>query len=237
MGSDANDLDTAGLLEHPLSADAAASPPPQPRAVRGQRGGGAPRAGRADARQTPTRAAGPDAGPDADTSLMGERGLEASALLDVLLGGAEYNLQPPCRLERDVLRVRQRSWALRAPSPRDSHDGMRRAPSIGRVRRRGRAARRMLLPAPALPTSGLRHGSGSKRSPRAGGGGHAAWPPRTTSSSTCAAASSLCMCRSSPQARRGESSVRPRDGAGVVGGIARVRSSDADGARRGWRFC
>ena len=139
--------------------------------------------------------------------------------------------------ERDVLRVRQRSWALRAPSPRDSHDGMRRAPSIGRVRRRGRAARRMLLPAPALPTSGLRHGSGSKRSPRAGGGGHAAWPPRTTSSSTCAAASSLCMCRSSPQARRGESSVRPRDGAGVVGGIARVRSSDADGARRGWRFC
>ena len=28
MGSDANDLDTAGLLEHLLSADAAASPPP-----------------------------------------------------------------------------------------------------------------------------------------------------------------------------------------------------------------
>ena len=27
MGSDANDLDTAGLLEQPLSADAAASPP------------------------------------------------------------------------------------------------------------------------------------------------------------------------------------------------------------------
>ena len=53
---------------------------------------------------------------------MGERGLEASSLLDVLLGGAEYNLQPPCRLERDVLRVRQRSWALRAPYLRDAHD-------------------------------------------------------------------------------------------------------------------
>jgi len=91
MGSDANDLDTAGLLEHPLSADAAASPPDrllgsEPSEDNEEE---EPRAGRADAGQAPTRAAGPDAGPDADASPMGERGLEASSLLDVLLGGAE----------------------------------------------------------------------------------------------------------------------------------------------------
>jgi hypothetical protein len=91
LGSDANDLDTAGLLEHPLSADAAASPPDrllgsEPSEDNEEE---EPRAGRADAGQAPTRAAGPDAGPDADASLMGERGLEDSSLLDVLLGGAE----------------------------------------------------------------------------------------------------------------------------------------------------
>ena len=92
LGSDANDLDTAGLLEHPLSADAAASPPDR---LLGSEPSEAdeeeePRAGgRADAGQAPMRAAGPDAGPDADASPMGERGLEASSLLDVLLGGAE----------------------------------------------------------------------------------------------------------------------------------------------------
>ena len=91
MGSDANDLDTAGLLEHPLSADAAASPPdrllgPEPSEDDEEE---EPRAGRADAGQAPTRATGPDAGPDADASLIGERGLVASSLLDVLLGGAE----------------------------------------------------------------------------------------------------------------------------------------------------
>lgn len=91
LGSDANDLDTAGLLEHPLSADAAASPPDrllgsEPSEDNEEE---EPRAGRADAGQAPMRAAGPDAGPDADASPMGERGLEASSLLDVLLGGAE----------------------------------------------------------------------------------------------------------------------------------------------------
>ena len=93
MGSDANDLDTAGLLEHPLSADAAAPPPPPDRLLGPEPSEdneeAAPHAGRADAGQTPTRAAGSDAGPDADASPMGERGLEASSLLDVLLGGAE----------------------------------------------------------------------------------------------------------------------------------------------------
>ena len=82
MGSDANDLDTAGLLEHPLSADAAASPPDrllgsEPSEDNEEE---EPRAGRADAGQAPMRAAGPDAGPDADASLMGERGLEDSLL-------------------------------------------------------------------------------------------------------------------------------------------------------------
>jgi hypothetical protein len=115
---------------------------------------------------------------------------------EITVDSLEYNLQPLCRLERDVLRVGQHSWALQAPSLRDVYDGMRRAPSIGRVRRRGRAVRGMLLPAPALPTSGLRRGSGSKRSPRAGGGGHTAWPPRTTSSSFVAAGSSLRSRRS-----------------------------------------
>ena len=92
MGSDANDLGTAGLLEQPLSADAAASPPPdrllghEPSEDNEEE---APRAGRADAGQTPTRAAGPDAGPDADASLMGERGLEASSPLGVLSSGVE----------------------------------------------------------------------------------------------------------------------------------------------------
>jgi hypothetical protein len=102
LGSDANDLDTAGLLEHPLSADAAASPPDrllgsEPSEDNEEE---EPRAGRADAGQAPTRAAGPDAGPDADASLMGERGLEDSSLLDVLLGGAvvragELATRPP----------------------------------------------------------------------------------------------------------------------------------------------
>ena len=82
LGSDANDLDTAGLLEHPLSADAAASPPDrllgsEPSEDNEEE---EPRAGRADAGQAPMRAAGPDAGPDADASLMGERGLEDSLL-------------------------------------------------------------------------------------------------------------------------------------------------------------
>ena len=68
MGSDANYLDTAGLLEHPLSADAAASPPDrllgsEPSEDNEEE---EPRAGRADAGQAPMRAAGPDAGPDAD---------------------------------------------------------------------------------------------------------------------------------------------------------------------------
>ena len=92
MGSDANDLDTAGLLEQPLSADAAASP--QSDRLLGSEPSEdneeeEPRAGRADAGQAPTRATGPDAGPGADASLTGERGLVDSSLLDVLLGGAE----------------------------------------------------------------------------------------------------------------------------------------------------
>ena len=92
MGSDANDLDTAGLLEQPLSADAAASP--QSDRLLGSEPSEdneeeEPRAGRADAGQAPTRATGPDAGPGADASLAGERGLLNSSLLDVLLGGAE----------------------------------------------------------------------------------------------------------------------------------------------------
>jgi hypothetical protein len=57
----------------------ASSAPSRPRTTRRRRRG----------RAAPTRAAGPDAGPDADASPMGERGLEASSLLDVLLGGAE----------------------------------------------------------------------------------------------------------------------------------------------------
>ena len=82
LGSDANDLDTAGLLEHPLSADAAALPPDRLLGSEPSEDDEEeePRAGRADAGQAPTRAAGPDAGPDADASPMGERGLEDSLL-------------------------------------------------------------------------------------------------------------------------------------------------------------
>ena len=98
MGSEANDLDTAGLLEQPLSADAAASPPPPDRLLGPEPSEdneeAAPHAGRADAGQTPTRAAGPDAGPDADASLMGERGLEASSPLDVLSSGVQAGTMP-----------------------------------------------------------------------------------------------------------------------------------------------
>ena len=54
---------------------------------------------------------------------------------------------------------------LQTRSHQDVHDGMRQAPSIGRVRRRGRAPRDVLLSAPSLPTSGQRRGSGSRRSP------------------------------------------------------------------------
>ena len=68
-----------------------------------------------------------------------------------------------------MLRVGQCSWALPAPSRRDTHDGVRQAPSIGGVRRRGRAAGCILLPAPVLLSTARWHGSGSKRSPRGGG--------------------------------------------------------------------
>ena len=110
LGSDANDLDTAGLLEHPLSADAAASPPDrllgsEPSEDNEEE---EPRAGRADAGQAPTRAAGPDAGPDADASPMGERGLEASSLLDVLLGGAEEEEEEEEGRRRRRRRTRRR---------------------------------------------------------------------------------------------------------------------------------
>ena len=126
---------------------------------------------------------------------------------EIALDSLDSFLRRVRRSERDVLRVRQRSLALQAPSLRDVHDGMRRAPSIGRVRRQGRAARGKILPAPSLPTSGRRVGAGLRVPPAAGGGGRGARPPRTTSSSTPPAESNLQKHRRSPGSRREEISM------------------------------
>ena len=113
------------------------------------------------------------AGPDGEKAIAEleqfKAGCDGREAVEIALDSLVCFLRRVRCSERDVLRVGQCSWALPAPSRRDTHDDMRQAPSIGRNRRRGRAARGMLRPAPALLSTAQWHGSGSKRSPRGGG--------------------------------------------------------------------